>query len=96
MGSVQIQKNFLYGETADKWSKLKELVDNVSLSGDKIRVAWKIGSKQKFTVRDFYLQLKGNDLVGYRFIWKLIIPQKIKVFLWLGSCLDIAYLPKVT
>lgn len=41
----------------------------------------KIGNKAEFTATDLYMQLKMPDLVVYRFITKLTIQLRIKLFL---------------
>lgn len=66
-----------------QWEELKKLVDEVELIESKDRVSWLLNSKNKFVVKELYLFLKSSPLFGFRGIWKLKLPLKIRVFLWL-------------
>jgi hypothetical protein len=41
-----------------------------------------VGSR-KFTVKDRYLQLRSEGNFPYKLFWKIKIPLKVKIFLWL-------------
>lgn len=73
----------LYGETEEHWQLLCQMVNSVHLSSDPDTVTWKLDNKGHFSVRSLYLQLKAGCMVGYRFLWQLKLPLKIKIFLWL-------------
>lgn len=55
-------------------------MDTSVLSTDPDTVRWSITSSEQFSVRSLYLHLKAGAMVGYRFIWTLKIPHKIKIF----------------
>lgn len=55
-------------------------MDYVEQKNCKDRDSWSLNSKNKFVVGDLYLHMKASRLVGYRSIWKLKVPHKIKSF----------------
>jgi hypothetical protein len=60
----------LFGETLQQWEDLKNMVDGVQLSDGKDTVKWKIGSSEKFRVKDLYLQLRAEGSFPQKFPWK--------------------------
>lgn len=53
------------------------------LTEAKDRIIWNLGSKG-FTVRSLYQKLKTQEIpFPKKFLWKVKIPQRIKVFIWL-------------
>jgi hypothetical protein len=76
-------KRALVGETLQQWGELKELVNNVQLLDGKDRARWKIGSSGQFRVKDLYLQLRAEESFPQKFLWKMKIPMKFRIFLWL-------------
>lgn len=73
----------IHGDYLRQWREVKGIVDRINLTEDKDRVEWLLSDKKKFVVRDVYLFLKSSPLVGFRGIWKLKMPMKIRIFLWL-------------
>lgn len=47
------------------------------------RVSWKIGSKGQFKVSELYSHLRSHGVFPQKFMCKLKIPLKVKVFVWL-------------
>jgi hypothetical protein len=80
-GSIRFRRT-LYGETLQQWEELKRLVDEVSLFEETDRVKWKIGSSGKFRVKDVYLHLRAEGSFRHKFLWKIKIPMKVRIFLW--------------
>lgn len=76
-------RRILYGEALEQWENLRYLVPEHEFSECQDKVTWSLNGRNKFVVRELYLWLKDGRLVGFRSIWKLKIPNKIKVFLWL-------------
>lgn len=73
----------LHGETLAQWEEMKSLVGGVVLNEDNDKLIWILNKKNKFVVKELYMLLKSSPLVGFRGIWKLRMPLKIKIFLWL-------------
>ena len=62
---------------------MKEMVDQVQLNDNSDRVRWRIGSSGKFSVKDLYFHLRSGGVFPHIFMWKLKVPLKVKVFMWL-------------
>jgi hypothetical protein len=75
-------KRLLYGETLQQWQEVKRLVDDFQLVEESDCVKWKIGSSGKFRVKDLYLQLRAEGSFPQKFLWKIKIPMKVRIFLW--------------
>lgn len=71
------------GELAESWETLLTLINSVQLSVSNDAVAWKIGNKG-FTVKFLYnsMQTEKPQKI-YKVLWKMKLPAKIKIFLWL-------------
>jgi hypothetical protein len=65
-----------------QWKEMKMLIDDVQLRDEADRVKWKIGSSGKFRVKDLYLQLRVEGNFRQKFLWKIKIPLKVRIFLW--------------
>jgi hypothetical protein len=59
------------------------MVDEIQLSEGKDRVKWKIGTSGQFRVKDLYLQMRAEGSFPQKFMWKIKIPMKVRIFLWL-------------
>jgi hypothetical protein len=73
----------LMGETASQFDKILESCNLITLSDEQDDVRWKLGGKN-FSVRSLY-QYKKMAAVSFpqSFLWKLKIPHRIKIFIWL-------------
>jgi hypothetical protein len=60
---------------------LKRLVDEVQVNDQKDAVRWTIGSSGDFEVKNLYLQLRSTDIYLHKFIWKVKMPLKVKIFI---------------
>jgi len=73
----------IVGDLGNMFEALKSLCCQTTLTVDDDRVHWTLG-KKGFTVNSLYKMNRSNSmLVPYRFLWKIRLPNKIKVFLWL-------------
>jgi hypothetical protein len=72
----------LYGETLQQRQEVKRLVDDFQLVDEADGVKWKVGSSGKFRVKDLYLQLRAEGSFPQKFLWKIKIPMKVRIFLW--------------
>jgi hypothetical protein len=75
-------RRMLYGETLQQWYEVKRLVDEFQLGDEPDRVKWKIGCRGTFRVKDLYLQLRAEGSFPQKFLWKIKIPMKVRIFLW--------------
>jgi hypothetical protein len=75
-------RRLLYGETLQQWQEVKRLVDDFQLEDEADGVRWKVGSSGKFRVKDLYLQLRAEGSFPQKFLWKIKIPMKVRIFLW--------------
>ena len=73
-------KRTLHGEHLVQREELKKLIDEVELVDEKDKVLWLLNNKNKFVVKELYVFLKSSPLAGFRGIWKLRVPLKIRVF----------------
>lgn len=73
----------LHGELLTQWEEMKNMLGEVATNEEHDRLVWRLNEKNRFVVRDLYLFFKSSPLAGFRGIWKLKTPLKIKIFLWL-------------
>jgi hypothetical protein len=74
-------RRLLYGETLQQWQEVKRLVDDFQLVEEPDSVKWKIGCSEKFRVKDLYLQLRAEGSFSQKFLWKIKILIKVRIFL---------------
>ena len=56
---------------------------NFNLTQGRNTFSWHLTKSGQFTVRSMYLHLANHNFpFRHKFIWKLKIPLKIKIFLW--------------
>lgn len=68
------------------WNEIRNECEEMTHIDQKDRVNWMLAVDGKFSVRCLYLKLVMNEPnFPHKFMWKVKIPPKIKVFLWLMS-----------
>lgn len=73
------------GDTLVQWNEIKNLCDDIELKEENDSLFWSLTADGKYTIKSFYNQLAVNNLnFPFKFLWKVKIPPKIKVFLWLA------------
>jgi hypothetical protein len=81
-----LQITFRRTLTPNKWALWLELVHllmYVQLSDDKDVFVWNLTNSGAFTVKSMYLDLLDNDTKYLKkYIWKIKVPLKIKIFMW--------------
>jgi hypothetical protein len=56
---------------------------NVELTNEKDTFTWNLTTSGTFTVKSMYLDLINDDTKYLKkYIWKIKVPLKIKVFMW--------------
>jgi hypothetical protein len=79
-------RRLFYGETLTQWDESKRMADNIQQDDHKKDIVkWTIGQSGIFRVKELYLQLRSDGIYPYKFIWKIKMPLKVKVFMWLVS-----------
>ena len=80
---------FRKGLTGQKWNDWLHLcarLMEVNLSNEKDIFIWKLNPSGIFTVKSMYLDLmNGHARFLKKYLWKLKIPLKIKIFMWFLS-----------
>ena len=66
-----------------EWQDLVAQIAHVNLVDGTDTFRWNLTKSGVYTVRSLYLHLIGRQpTFRHKFIWKLKIPLKIKIFLW--------------
>ena len=67
----------------EAWLHLVERLMAVSLSNEPDSFSWKLTPSGVFSVRSMYADLmNGNTVFLRKYLWKLKVPLKIKIFMW--------------
>ncbi len=74
-------------EAMAELSLLNSLIGSLSLTGQSDVIGWRWGNRSSFTVSSAYrfLIFDGINDTKITQLWKLRVPLKIKIFLWLGA-----------
>jgi hypothetical protein len=69
------------------WFELLEIVEEVVLLEDEDQIIWSYNSNGKYSVQSLYAVInhKGITPVYVHNVWKLQIPPRVQMFLWLLS-----------
>ena len=73
----------LTGNKWDKWLELVQRLMDVRISNEKDVFVWNLTPSGIFTVKSMYLDLlNGHTRYLRKYIWKIKVPLKIKIFMW--------------
>jgi hypothetical protein len=73
----------LTGNRWNMWLHLVQRLINVELTNEKDILTWNLTTSGTFTVKSMYLDLLNDDTKYLKkYIWKMKVPLKIKVFMW--------------
>ena len=74
----------LLGDARELWGHIKEACRSVTLNEDKGEMKWSLTKKGVYTVKSFYRHLIENGVkYPHLYVWKIKMPPRIKVFMWL-------------
>ena len=74
----------LYVETLELWNTLKSRCEKIKMNEGKDKITWTLTADNEFSVRSLYKELITLGLkFPQKYLWKIKVPAKIKVFLWL-------------
>jgi hypothetical protein len=86
MPSLPLNVSFrraLVGWNLANWHNLCALVVHIHLTQDNDVFRWSFHQNGQFSVRSMYLALINNGYIERnKFLWKLKMPLKIKIFMW--------------
>ena len=86
MGSVPINLPFrrtLIGNHRTAWLNLVERLMRVNIIDEPDKLKWALNTNGVFTVKSYYEDLlNGHTRYLRKYLWKLKVPLKIKIFLW--------------
>ena len=78
--------NFRRALTGDRWDRWLHLVNRLMgnhLTVEPDKFTWGLTKSGKFTVKSMYLDyMSDNTRFLRKYIWKMKVPQKIKIFTW--------------
>ena len=69
------------------WYDLVSIVEDVQLNGEDDQIIWSFSSNGKFSVQSLYAVISHHGVkpVFVHAVWKLKIPPRVQIFLWLLS-----------
>ena len=74
----------MHGETLELWNTLKSRCERIKMNEGKDKITWTLTADNKFSVRSLYKKLITLGLkFPQKYLCKIKVPPKIKVFLWL-------------
>ena len=74
----------LHGETVELWNSLKKRCEEIQMLGREDKILWTLTADHKFSVGSLYRKLVASVLkFPQKYLWKIKVPAKLKVFLWL-------------
>jgi hypothetical protein len=72
--------------TGNKWAAWIDLVQrlmSISLSDEKDALVWRLTTSGSFSVKSMYADyMNGHTIFLRKYIWKLKIPLKVRIFMW--------------
>jgi hypothetical protein len=79
---ITVNRRFL-----NLWYELQEIARSIRYSEEPDAIIWKFNSSGKYSVRSLYVVIndRGVKQVFSPVMWKILIPPRIHVFLWLLS-----------
>jgi hypothetical protein len=73
----------LDGTKWNTWLHLCSRIMHINLNNEPDRFVWKLTSSRLFMVKSMYEDLmNSHDHFSSKYLWKLKIPLKIKIFMW--------------
>jgi len=69
------------------WEELLQIASTIEFSDNDDDIIWQYDSKEKYSVQSLYsvVSFRGVTPMHVPAVWKLIIPPRIHIFLWLLS-----------
>jgi hypothetical protein len=87
--TVPINISFRRGLNDQKWLQWLHLCQRlmiVTLTSESDKFIWRLTDSGNFSVKSMYLDLmNGHSVYLRKYLWKIKIPLKIKIFMWFLS-----------
>jgi hypothetical protein len=66
-----------------QWLQLCQRLITINLTSESDKFVWKLNESGMFTIKSMYLDMmNGHSVYLRKYLWKLKIPLKIKIFMW--------------
>jgi hypothetical protein len=89
LATVPINISFRRGFNDNKWLQWLHLCQRlitINLTPEPDKFIWKLTESGMFSVKSMYLDLmNGHAIFLRKYLWKLKVPLKIKIFMWFMS-----------
>jgi hypothetical protein len=73
----------LTGGRWDRWIHLVKRLMHIQLNSNNDIVKWNLVESGRFLVKSMYLDMLNDDTIFLKkYIWKMKVPLKIKIFMW--------------
>jgi hypothetical protein len=80
--NISFRRN-LAGDRWQAWLDLVERLMEIHLTDEKDTFTWKLTESGQFSVKSLYAELlNGNTKFLRKYLWKIKVPLKIKIFMW--------------
>jgi hypothetical protein len=80
--NISFRRN-LAGDRWLSWLYLVERLMDIHLTDEKGTFIWKLTGFSQFSVRSLYAELlNGNSKFLRKYLWKIKVPLKIRIFMW--------------
>jgi hypothetical protein len=80
--NIEFRTN-LVGGRWNRWLHQVERLMEVHLNDNEDCFKWSLTTSHNFTVKSMYLDLlDGNMVLLHKYLWKMKVPLKIKIFMW--------------
>lgn len=74
----------LFGDSLKLWNSIKDRCEEVRMFESKDGPGWMLTNDGIFFVKSLYIFLIKTDMgFAQKFLWKVKVPAKIEMFLWL-------------
>jgi hypothetical protein len=73
----------LVGHYLHSWNSLVLRMVNIHLNDQQDVLRWSVTKRGEFSVRSMYNAILNSNIMPHsRFVWKIKLPLKVKIFLW--------------
>jgi hypothetical protein len=72
-------------EVMDLWEEVKQIASSIQKNEEEDAIVWQFGSSGRYSVQSLYAVIndRGIKHIYLPVMWKINVPSRIHVFLWL-------------